>query len=160
MKLQFPLTVLYTQVTVFRHGLPRPGLLWDDDHVAQGFAWDEETVAFGVPDHDGQCWISVDLVDRPPPVPPAALWGVEVPFLASSGRLDIGTVGLAHAYGVPVGQYALAFLAFGAERIDGIDYAFRLHLQFFRNPSPEFKILKQGDELQTDTILRKEARRA
>ena len=60
---EFPITVLYTQVVVHLADLPRPGLLWDDDHVAQGFAWSEGIASFGVPDHDGECLLSVDVAE-------------------------------------------------------------------------------------------------
>lgn len=160
MSLKFPLTILYTQLTVFRNGLERPGLLWDDDHVAQGFAWDDETVAFGIPDHDGDCWVDVDTISTRGMIDPRSLWALEVPFSPKGPTTKIGTVGMDRQYPLPVANYALVFEVFPAVNIEKIDYAFLLKLRFRPEEKPKFEILKKGYEITADQILRRDARRA
>lgn len=44
---------------VFPAGHPTLGLIWSDEHVAQGFAWNDNVVSFGIPDHDGGCLVEL-----------------------------------------------------------------------------------------------------
>ena len=76
---EFFLTVLYSQITVAAPEAAAHGLLWSDDHVAQGFAWSPGFVSFGVPDHDGQVKV---MVRRSHGFQPTAqtLWAVQTPF--------------------------------------------------------------------------------
>ncbi|MDQ0458478.1 competence protein ComJ [Rhizobium paknamense] len=151
---EFPITVLYTQVVVHLPGLPRPGLLWDDEHVAQGFAWSEGIVSFGVPDHDGECLIRVDIADAIN-VSDAAEWAVQTPFDVTATPVKIGTIGNLKDVNVPPGKFNLMFEALPGQPVG--DYAFVLNLIFVRTEEPEFKILKAGDELTTDKVLRRDA---
>ncbi|WFR97614.1 competence protein ComJ [Rhizobium tumorigenes] len=154
---EFPITVLHTQVVVHLPGLPRPGLLWNDDHVAQGFAWSQGIVSFGVPDHDGQCLIRVDTAVSIQ-VDSSAAWAVQTPFELSATPLKIGTIGTMKDVRIPLGKYNLVFEALlGAS---AGDYAFVLKLIFVPSEEPEFKILKQGAELTTDKVLSRDAQRA
>lgn len=152
---QFPITVLYTQVVVHLADVSRPGLLWDDDHVAQGFAWSDGIVSFGVPDHDGQCVIEVDVADNAQ-VGADCLWAVQVPFDVGTTPLKVGTIGILHDVEVPEGRYNLNFAAYPAQESD--NQAFRLKLIFVPAAVPDFTILKQGDELTTSTVLKRTAR--
>lgn len=154
---EFPTIVLYTQVVVHLPGLPRSGLLWNDDHVGQGFAWSEGIVSFGVPDHDGQCLIRVDNADSIE-VNDSAEWAVQTPFDVSGTPLKIGSIGNMKDVKVPLGKYNLMFEAFPGASAG--DYAFMLNLIFVPAEAPEFKILKQGVELTTDKVLRRDAQRA
>ncbi|WP_137136880.1 competence protein ComJ [Rhizobium sp. FKY42] len=153
---EFPITILYTQIVVHLPNIPRPGLLWDDDHVAQGFAWSEGIVSFGVPDHDGQCLIKVDVLDTID-ISDSAYWVVQTPFEVASSPIKIGTIGNMKDIDVPAGSFNLVFEALPGEA-EG-DYTFSLNLKFIRTDKPEFKILKAGDELSTNKILRRDAQR-
>lgn len=153
---EFPITILYTQVVVHLPDTPRPGLLWDDDHVAQGFAWSEGIVSFGVPDHDGQCLLKIEVYENTN-VSEASLWAVQTPFEVASSPVKIGTIGNMKNVDVPIDKYNLVFEAFPSVSDD--DYAFTLNLRFVPTNTPEFKILKAGDELTTDKVLRRDAER-
>ncbi len=156
---EFAVTVNYAQIIVYRRGLARPGLLWDDDHVAQGFAWDHEIVAFGVPDHDGECLVQVDLTTMPDAVSVQSLWMIETPFEVTTGQVEIGTILDTKLVTMPIGNYSLYFKAFPGAKIDGSqDYPYRVRLAFCPNSSPAFGILKSG-ELGAQRVLRRDARR-
>ncbi len=158
--LEFALTVLYTQVIAFQTDLSRPGLLWSDDHVAQGFAWRPETVAFGVPDHDGACLLCVETIVRPYRVPDEAVWALSVPFPATTGRVHVGTVLNTRDFELPVGNYSLVFDVLPGRTIEQASYAYLPRLLFVPDDKPDFAILRKGEEITTDTVLRRDADQA
>jgi hypothetical protein len=106
---RFSIFVAYTQVLVHLASHPRPGLIWTDAHVAQGFAWADGVVSFGAPDHDGPCLIEVQPFGSGALVADA-LWAVQVPFKVAE-TLMIGTVFDMRPVSIPVGQYNLVFEA-------------------------------------------------
>lgn len=147
----FPVLVDYTQILVHVASHPKPGLSWTDEHVAQGFAWSEGIVSFGVPDHDGECLLNI-LETISEDLEANAIWAVKVPFQVNE-TLKIGTVFDTRSVNIPQGSYNLIF-----EAILGRDgYAFIINLKFFAVDSPSFSILKQGGELSTNIILRQDA---
>lgn len=159
MNLQFPLEIAYGQITVFRHGLSRPGLLWDDDHVAQGFAWDNDTVSFGVTDHDGRCWVDIATTDQVD-IFQDAISALSVPFDAKTDRIDIGTVGAAQIFTLTPGSYSLIFQARPGRKIEDEDYAYLFSIRFVLDHDPRFRILRRGGEVQAEHVLRQDATRA
>ncbi|MDQ1194423.1 competence protein ComJ [Agrobacterium sp. SORGH_AS 787] len=155
---EFPLTVLYTQVVVHLADLPRPGLLWDDEHVNQGFAWAEGIVSFGVPDHDGQCFLRIDLTETFE-LDPEAEWAVQTPFEVTR-PLKVGTIANMHDVVVPNGLYNVVFQALPGSQAPLEGMAYLLSITFVPTSNPSFEILKQGLELATDKVLRRDARQA
>lgn len=150
----FPVTIQYAQVLVQSESRAAAGLLWTDEHVAQGFAWSEGLVSFGVPDHDGTSRIEVELA-RDAVLNPRALWAVQVPFRVT-GPLQIGTLFDTRGVTVPNGGYDLTYQAFpGAE-----GHAYVLRLTFSQSAAPAFRILKTGGDITADTILRRDAEAA
>ena len=135
----FDASIDYGQIIVHREHLPRPGLLWTDQHVAQGFAWSDGIVAFGVPDCDGMCRIEVDVAPQHAfHSSDATLWAIAVPFDATEPGLQIGPVVRTRPFTIAPGRYQLTFEAL--PRGDG----FTLNLFFYRDDRPVFAILKQG----------------
>lgn len=150
----FSVAIPYGQVLVQAEGQAAAGLLWTDEHVAQGFAWSDALVSFGVPDHDGESRIEVELASGEAP-DPQTLWAVQVPFHVT-GSLQIGTVFEARGVTVPAGSYNLIHQAFPGGR----DHAYLLRLTFSRSALPEFRILKRGGDITADTVLRRDAEAA
>ncbi len=146
----FPLSIDYAQVLVQADG-PTTALLWTDAHVAQGFAWSERLVAFGVPDHDGACRMEVELAPFAGP-DPQALWAVQVPF-SVTGPLQVGTLFATRGVLVPNGSYNLIYQAFPGRN----DYAYVLRLTFSQSDAPQFRILKRGGDITAATVLRRDA---
>lgn len=153
---EFAVLVLYTQLHVATPTGTAVALQWTDDEVAQGFAWDEEIVAFGLPDHDGECLVHVDTspATRAIAVAKDALWAVAVPFTVVEPVVSIGSIVAERQIAVPPGRYQLVFQARPAEA----GYAYRLHVTFSLSAEPAFAILKQG-ELDSGQVLRRRARR-
>ncbi len=153
MQLSFAITVLYTQVTVHLRQLARPGLLWNDDDVAQGFAWNDGIVGFGMPNHDGECFLEVDTDSTAGPViGDATLWAIAVPFEATSAQLLVGTVLDGRDCTIAPGIHQVTF----AVEAGGDSYAYRCKLSFVKRDDPEFVILKQGS-LQSGQVLHRRA---
>jgi hypothetical protein len=90
-------------------------------------------------------------------VDPQALWAVRVPFDVPSAALTIGSVGVEHEVDVPSGRYSLVFEALPGEVATDHDYPFVFKLKFCADPYPDFEILKQGAELTTNQVLRKDS---
>lgn len=155
---EFFLTILYAQVVVHLSDTARPGLIWTDDHVAQGFAWSEGIASFGVPDHDGQSLVMVTLPEAFS-VSEDTLWAVQTPFAVSSAPLQIGTIGDVRAVPVPLSSYNLVFEALPGSAAPGEDAAYVLRLHFVRTTEPEFAIIRQGVELSAGTVVRRDADR-
>ena len=152
----FAATILYGQILVGPPSARHVGLLWGEAEVAQGFAWDPEVVAFGVPDHDGPCLIAVETEREAPFSPDAdALWAVAVPFTATEPFVAVGTVLEPQQVPIRPGPYQLVFQA----RPGGQGHAYRLEVIFVRGGSSGFSVLKQG-ELESATVLSPRARRA
>ena len=135
-----------------------PGSLVDA-HVAQGFAWNEETVAFGVSDTDENCLVDVDVADHIE-LSHTAISALAVPFTAKSTKVDIGSVGYANTFTLPVGTYTLVCETLPAAVVDHENYDFLFRIRFVPNPHPEFKILKQGGEVHSHEVLSRTAKRA
>ncbi len=148
----FSVLVEYTQILVHISSHPTPGLLWSDEHVAQGFAWSEGLVSFGVPDHDGECLINI-ISAQDEEVHDDAIWAIQVPFSVSES-LKIGTVFDTRLVNVTHGSYNLIFEVLSG---DENEIAYKINLKFAETDFPEFAVLKQGGELTTDTVLRKDA---
>jgi hypothetical protein len=154
---EFDLAVDYGQIFVLLPSLAKPVLLWTDEHVAQGFAWSPSAVSFGVPDHDGECLVQVKTAPRVS-IEPQALWAVRVPIDVPSASLTIGSVGADHEVNAAAGKYSLVFEALPGHLAEDHDYTFVFKLKFCTDPHPDFEILKQGGELTTNKVLRKDTR--
>ena len=150
----FPILVDYTQVVAFCRSLEHPGLLWTDDHVAQGFACNDRIACFGVPDHDGECLLEVDLeATQASLTVDASLWVIAVPFHADGSQLRIGTILDDKPFTLAAGLYRLVFEAHPARSENGTEYTYVLIFRFIPAEHAEFEILRQGS-LGSGKVLR------
>lgn len=147
---EFSIYVEYTQILVYISSHQRPGLIWTDEHTAQGFAWSEGIVSFGVPDHDGECLLRVDAGERPRTTD--VLWSVQVPFVVSE-PLRIGTVFDVRNVDVPRGTYNLVFQALAGND----DYTYIIDLIFAPSDNPSFLIIEKGGGIESDVVLKENA---
>ena len=151
----FDLTVLYTQIFVSRPG--RGGYpLWTDAHVAQGFAWREVCVAFGIPDHDGECRIEVAL-GTPPPLAGDCLRAIEVPFLVPPAGIEVGGLAGWRVVPVPAGPHQIRF---DLRPGDTVGLAYRIGLVLTPGAPRRFAILRRDGEMTAQDVLTTEAEEA
>ena len=148
----------YTQVVAFCPNLAQAGLLWTDDHVAQGFACSHGVACFGVPDHDDQCLIEVETEADVLAVD-TSLWVIAVPFETDGSEIRIGTLFDDKPFTLSSGLYRLVFQAFPGRFENGETYSYILRFNFISSDHVEFEILKQGS-LESDKVLLKTAKTA
>ncbi len=155
-----PITVNYGQVLANLANIDRPGLIWNDQNTAQGFAYNPGIASFAVPDHDGNCLLEVDLdADAAHLQTEASLWSIEVPFDATETQVEVGTVLDDRPFGIALGPHRLVFEAHPQRVADGVTYTYVLRFLFIKSDQQTFAILKQGS-LSSGTVLTITAERA
>ena len=150
----FDLAILYAQIFVSRPaggGYP----LWTDAHVAQGFAWRDVCVAFGVPDHDGESRIDVSR-GAPPPLAADCLRAIEVPFLVPPSGVEVGGLAGWRIAAVPPGPHQLRFEL----RPGGPGRGYRIGLVLMPAAPRRFVILRRDGEMTATEVLTTEAEAA
>lgn len=155
-RLEFALSVLYGQVHACRAGHPAPGSIWTPDHVAQGFAWRPEAVSFGVPDHDGECLLRAGVAGSGHRVSDDAIWALRVPFVSTTGEVEVGGIVSAETFRVPPGPHALHFEALPGEG----GFAYALRMAFVPDGLADFAILRRGGGVGAASVLRVDAEQA
>ncbi len=159
MAVTFPLAVNHTQVFAFRRHLERPGLLWTNEHVAQGFAWSPGIACFGVPDHDGECLLELDTAATAASLAvDTSLWAIAVPFDTDETEVQVGTILDDRTFPLGPGRFRLVFEAHAPRTVSGTAYAYLLRFSFIPTEAAEFEILKQGP-LESATVLSRTAER-
>lgn len=98
----------YSQLWVFDRAVRRPGLLWDDVHLAQGFARRGSVVIVRTMEDYGRATVTFVVG----PFVPSQRYDrvVAVPFLVISGELCVEgpeAPGAGNVFRVPVGRYRL-----------------------------------------------------
>jgi hypothetical protein len=152
----FSISVQYGQIIVFDPSEPGLGLLWSQEEVDQGFAWDPKMVAFGVPDHDGDCVIHIATYEEFDALDPNALWAVRTPFQVTSPEIAVGTILLDEPFEIAKGNYEIYFQAMQGPGA----YAYLFEIHFIKSSNPEFAILKTGPGASSSKVLRTRSRRA
>ena len=137
---EFITYILYSQIMVYEKDCKNPGLQWTDDHVKQGFAYTEKSVAFWIPDHDWECLVKVQEVERDIKIDENILWWISVPFFVATWSLAISTVMWEELFfEINKWQYQLIFTW---EYDQSREKAFILNFYFLRKNAGDFKILK------------------
>ena len=106
---KFDMFVSYSQFSVFAAGLERPFNDWEQEHVDQGFAWREESVAFATLEEAGtlhcealtaDSWLSH----------PQTVRAIRVPFRVDGESIEIASIsdGVVFKLGA-IGPCALVF---------------------------------------------------
>ncbi|MER2533530.1 MAG: competence protein ComJ [Rhizobiaceae bacterium] len=156
MATEISLQILYGQLAVYRPELAQLNL-WTDDHVAQGFAWREGNVSFGVPDHDGPSLIAVDFRGSRPPLAPDCIRAVEVPLRVGDQGVLLATVLDEMRLSMTAGLYAVRFELLPGFEQDAVTYANRIRLTFVPDGQADFAILRGDDELTARAVITHDA---
>jgi hypothetical protein len=156
MATEFSLQILYGQLAVYRPDKPQLNL-WNDSHVAQGFAWREGNVSFGIPDHDGPSLVEIDFSGERRKAAPECLRAVAVPLRVAAHGAVLATVMDEYQLAMKPGSYRVLFELLPGITRDEIDYAFRVRLTFTPDDAASFEILKGDHELTAKEVLTKEA---
>jgi hypothetical protein len=141
---EFPVLVLYSQVTVFDPSLERPFNDWTDKHVAQGFSWRPRSAAFRTIAEDGRHLVTVLVDPAEDDESTGAPRIIDVPFdVPADGRVEIGSISDSSVLEIPPGSYAPRFECY--EPVNG--QPARVRFLFVRVPNPTFRIVRADPEL-------------
>jgi hypothetical protein len=89
--IQFDLFVCYSQVAVFTAGLDQPFNDWEQEHVAQGFAWRDGSVSFATLDEGGTLHCEAKVADTWQPHSQAQR-AIRVPFSVPGVSVEIASI--------------------------------------------------------------------
>ncbi|MEW4455215.1 competence protein ComJ [Bremerella sp. JC817] len=105
---RFNIEISYSQISVFNGRLAEPFNDWSPDHVAQGFSWRPESVAFMTLIDAGPVDAEVRIEETSPN--PSGARAIRVPFeCPEDGVIEIASITDGVETSIPPGRYALLF---------------------------------------------------
>ena len=90
----------------------------------------------------------------------SAISALAVPFSARSTKIDIGSIGYAQSFELPIATYLLTLETLPPCVVEHERYDFVFNLRFVPVANPNFAILKRGGEVNANQVLLKTATRA
>lgn len=138
-----PISASYNQIAVFASGLENPFNDWQEQHVAQGFSWRENSVSFRTLNEFGLCSIEI-CISEWHPCSDDAIRAIRVPFsVPADGKIDIGSIGDSVHFSIAPGAYALLFQILEV-RPDGTEV---IRLSFSKSEPLDFAIIKADEQI-------------
>lgn len=160
MTMEFDFQILYRQIAVCNADTPQLNN-WSEGHIAQGFAWREGSVSFGMRDHLGPSRVIVRMLSTPTDLPPQTQRAISVPFRANADSILIVTVGAEREVRITPDLYELRFSLLPLQPANPEDNGFMIYLDFCPSKSPDFHILKQdtapGSDMTSSVVLLRNA---
>lgn len=109
METSFEIFISYSQIALFEDSVENPFNDWSDRHVAQGFAWRDESVSFKTLEESGKCIVTVcfenDII-----IDNAATRVILVPFTVhKSGCCEIASISDSQVLKIKAGDYGLLY---------------------------------------------------
>ena len=157
MATQFVLFVSYSQIAVFRSGLPNPFSDWTQEHVEQGFAYRDGSVSFRTILEGGSAEITIEVRDYSTALSPAVRRAIEVPYVVTEdGEVEVASISESVLLDLTPGSYALRFEDFTEPAaVKG-----SCKLTFMRSDSTKPSVLMGDDEVKVRDSYLMEARAA
>lgn len=151
----------YSQLILYLPSIERPGHVWGDAELDQGFAWSPGIVSFSVPEHAMVCTVEIDTVSAFN-MSADAISCVRVPFKVDESPLFVGSVFFYDPVDLGFGDYSLYYevipgsgtakISNGTQdEIFNIDYV--LKVSFLEENDGDFEILKSGGAVHSDKVL-------
>lgn len=151
----------YGQLILYLPSVERPGHLWGDPELQQGFAWSPGIVSLGVPEHAFICTIEVEMTAAFT-LSPDAISCLRVPFNVTETPVQVGSVFEYQPVNIQKGPYSLFYEVLpgrgtweieedGEKESGDVDYVIKLW--FVPDETDEFEILKTGGAVHTDKVL-------
>lgn len=108
-----PISISYSQLSVFDAHLSEPYNEWLPHHSAQGFTWRPGSVSFATIVDREACSVVAE-VSETAPESDSANCIIAVPFeVPDGGKIEIGSIMSGVAVTIPRGQYRLVFFDYG-----------------------------------------------
>lgn len=151
----------YGQLILYLPSVERPGHVWGEPELQQGFAWSPGIVSLGIPEHAFICTVEIDVVEAFTPSPDA-ISCLRVPFNLYATPVQVGSVFEYEPVDVPKGRYSLICevlpgqgiweIETGEEKeIGDIDHVIKLW--FVPGETDVFEILKTGGAVYSGKVL-------
>ena len=151
----------YSQLILYLPSSERPGHVWGEAELVQGFAWSPGIVSLSVPEHAMVCAVGIEAVSSFK-MSPDAISCIRVPFTVDENPVFAGSVFFYEPVDIEFGNYSLYYEVIpgiGTAKInDGsqdqvfdIDYILKISLA--QEPDSDFKILKAGGAVHSDKVL-------
>lgn len=148
---EFDVTIDYSQIEVFELQ-SNIALDWNDDHVAQGFRAGTKQIAFGVPDHDGECIVQIQTAGVTEESFEGSERLIRLPFSSSNAGVGIRTVTEQLPVRLPGGDYDVYFGLWPTTDEEGDD-AFRIKIGFARQSGAAPKVYRASREMSASPTL-------
>ncbi len=151
----------HSQLIMYLPSVERPGHIWGDAELDQGFAWSPGIVSLGVPEHAFICLVQIDVV-RDFELSSDAISCVRVPFEIDKSPVFVGSVYHYDPVYVESGKYSLYYEAFpgqGTARIGNcgqmevVEISNILKISLVPNGGDAFEVLKAGGRVQSNKVL-------
>lgn len=139
----------YNQVVVFASALENPFNNWQDQHVAQGFSWSENSVSFRTLNEFGSCSIEIGISECHP-CSDDSIRAIRVPFsVPEDSMIEIGSIGDSVPLSIAPGAYALLFQILEV-RPDGTE---SIRLSFSKREPMDFATIKADEQITSSCHL-------
>ncbi|MDK4706611.1 competence protein ComJ [Rhizobium sp. CNPSo 4062] len=157
----FSVMINYGQLIVYLPSVNRPGHIWGDDELDQGFAWSPGIISLGVPEHAFICRVDVEIISTFS-VSPDAISCLRVPFNIHETPVYIGSVFYYESVNIDNGPYSLIYEVLPGEGTWEIESAgkkeygensYAIKLCLIPGEDDRFEIIKPGGAIHTHKIL-------
>lgn len=157
----FNVMINYGQLILYLPFVKRPGHMWAEPELEQGFAWSPGIVSFGVPEHAFVCTVEIELTDAFN-LSADAICGLQVPFDVTETPVQVGSIFEYEAVDIEKGKYSLVYEVLpgrgtweieveGEKESGDVDYVIKLWL--LPSDLNVFEVLKVGGPVHSDKIL-------
>jgi hypothetical protein len=151
----------YSQLVIYQPFVQRPGHVWGDSELDQGFAWSPGIVSLGVPEHAFICLVEIETTNDFK-LSDDAISCLRVPFDVSENPVNVGSVFFYDPVEIDKGPYSLIYEVLpgrgtweieenGQKETGENSYVLKLWLVPGENET--FEILKVGGAIHTDKVL-------
>jgi Competence protein J (ComJ) len=151
----------YSQLILYQPSIERPGHVWGDAELDQGFAWSPGIVSFGVPEHALVCRVEISIASSFE-ISADAISCLRVPFSIDESTTYVGSVFHYNSVKIDFGKYALFYEVLpgsgtatieNAGQTETVELSFVLKLCFVPDRSDTFEIVRSGGAVHSDKVL-------
>jgi hypothetical protein len=149
----FDIAITYSQISIFNSNLENPFNDWEDEQVAQGFSWREQSVSFKTLTSDEVVRVELNVVEQFRPSE-KSLRTISVPFTCNqNGAIEISSITDSQPISLEPGEYQLVFEA-------GLEPSHWCRISLIANGDLDPKILVADSEITPSNQLVMGARSA
>ncbi|MHC1550371.1 competence protein ComJ [Phyllobacterium sp. K27] len=151
----------YGQLIIYLPSVKRPGHLWGENELKQGFAWSPGIVSLAVPEHAFICLVEIEIANDFK-LSLDAISCLRVPFDISETPVNVGSIFHYDQITIEQNKYSLIYEVLPGRGTWEIDEngekeqgenSYVLKIWLIPGEDDSFEILKTGGAVETDKIL-------